>query len=114
MSEIIFQKILSNQDKIFNKLADIEKSINDMQDGQRTLYVGQRNLDMELKTIKSELVFLKFTVKDDVVKKINVLIDDNQKKIVETKSPNNEMFEEFAKARANITPEDVEMNGLNI
>ena len=107
VSEFLLQKILSNQEKIISHLVTLEKAVNDLQNGQRTLYVGQRNLEMELKGVSVELIFLKHIVKEDLVKKINVLVDDAQKRANNETRHETGLFEEFAKLKATISDEDI-------
>ena len=106
MSEIMLQKIISSQEKLFNTLADIEKAIQDIQNGQRLQYVGQRNLELEIKSVKSELIFLKLSVNDNIIKPLNVLIDDNKKTVLKD-SLSLDIKKEFAEARAKITADDI-------
>lgn len=103
----MLQRILNNQEKILNQLAAVGKAINDLQDGQRTLYVGQRNLEMDVKETSAELKFLKYTIKDEVVKKINVLVDDAQKQATVNTQQATGLYEEFAKLKATVTDEDI-------
>jgi hypothetical protein len=99
------RKIMSEetiQKELLNQLAEIIE-------GQRTLYVGQRNLELKIKDISSQLVMMKFTLNEDVVKKVNVLIDDMKALTIGTKtidSKSQTIFEEFFQARNNLTVED--------
>lgn len=77
--------------------------LTEMIDGQRALYVNQRDLELKVKQIEAQLTFVKFTLNEDVVKKLNVLIDDVRRLTRENAALAPDVEEDFSQAKNEIT-----------
>jgi len=109
MSDQLLNQIIENQNKILDKISRIEENIAEIQDGQRVIYVSQRDLEMKVRETQNALTFMKFTLNDDVVKKLNVLIDDSCKFTKQTKEETgNPIYKEFAALRKKLSGEDID------